>query len=112
VGASLRMRRETSWFGLMLMDCNVCGDGPGVHQCGVCVCKRDVGMHRRGCKDMNPQGDVRGADTAVPGSDCGFECWRAPSWHLHLVVTPLEEEEKTQTHDNFNARCAGKEHTR
>ena len=62
VGASLRMRRETSWFGLMLMDCNVCGDGPGVHQCGVCVCKRDVGMHRCGCKEMNPQGNVGGAE--------------------------------------------------
>jgi len=60
----------------------------------VCVRGMWAYMHRRGCKDMNPQGDVRGADTAVPGSDCGFECWRAPSWHLHPVVTPLEEEEK------------------
>jgi len=80
--------------------------------CGVCVCKSDVGMHRRGFKEMNPQGDVGGADTAVPGPGCGFERRRAPSRHLHPVATPPEEEKETQTHDNFNKHGAGKEHTR
>jgi len=43
VDASLRMRRETSWLGLVLMDCNVCGDGPGVQRdCVVFVCVRGM----------------------------------------------------------------------
>jgi len=85
--------------------------------CGVCVCKKDVGMHRRGCKEMNPQDDIGGVDTAVPWPGCGFERPRAPSRHLLQVATPPEEEQKTQTHvwvfhDNFNRRGAGKEHNR